>query len=78
MCQVLHTKAEDLRIHNFTDEDRPELLEEDDKTISELGFSDNHKLLVESEKTSFFCFFIDTSTFLFQLVTVTTRGQRKS
>lgn len=50
MCQVLHTKAEDLRIHDFADEDHPTLLEDEDKTILDLSFSDNHKLLIESEK----------------------------
>ena len=49
MCQMLHTKAEDLRIHNFVDEEHPELLEDEEKTIDELGFTDNHKLLIESE-----------------------------
>ena len=49
MCQVLHTKAEDLRIHNFADENHPELLEDEEKTITDLEFSDNHKLLIESK-----------------------------
>lgn len=49
MCQVLHTKAEDLRIYNFTEEDHPQFLEEEDKTIDDLGFADNHKLLIESK-----------------------------
>ena len=49
MCQILHTKAEDLRIHNFVDEEHPELLEDEEKTIDELGFSENHKLLIESK-----------------------------
>lgn len=50
MCQVLHTKPDDLRIHSFTDEDHPDLLEEEEKTITELGFTDNHKLLIESKR----------------------------
>lgn len=49
MCHMLHTKAEDLRIHDFADEEHPELLEDEEKTIDELGFTDNHKLLIESE-----------------------------
>ena len=49
MCQMLHTKAEDLRIHNFVDEEHPDLLEDEEKTIDELGFSENHKLLIESK-----------------------------
>lgn len=49
MCQVLHTKVEDIRIHDFTDEDHPQLLDDDDKTIVDLGFTDSHKLLIESE-----------------------------
>ena len=49
MCQMLHTKSEDIRIHNFADEEHPELLEDEEETIGHLGFEDNHKLLIESE-----------------------------
>ena len=49
MCHMLHTKAEDLHIHDFADEEHPELLEDEEKTIDERGFTDNHKLLIESE-----------------------------
>lgn len=55
MCQVLHTKAEDIRIHDFTDEDHPQLLDDEDKTIVDLHFTDSHKLLVESENLLRLC-----------------------
>ena len=42
MCQVLHTKAEDIRIQDSTDEDHPQLLDDEDKTIVDLGFTDSH------------------------------------
>ena len=60
MCQMLHTKTEDLRIHNFVDEEHPELLEDEEKTIDELGFSENHKLLIESEASSSMMIIVST------------------
>ena len=55
MCQVLHTKAEDLRIHDFADEEHPLLLDDEEKTVSDLDFSDNHKLLIESKAACGLC-----------------------
>ena len=55
MCQVLHTKAEDLRIHDFAEEEHPELLDDEEMTITDLNFSDNHKLLIESKIIDFVC-----------------------
>ena len=46
---MLHTKAEDLRIHDFAEEEHPELLDDEERTITDLNFSDNHKLLIESK-----------------------------
>ena len=55
MCEqlqkVLHMKPEDLRIYDFKNEDQPELLEDEMKTIKELEFTDGYKLLVESKCT---------------------------
>ena len=44
-------KPEDLRIYDFKNEDQPELLEDEMKTIKELEFTDGYKLLVESKCT---------------------------
>jgi len=38
MQQVLHVKAEDLRIYSMVDENNPVLLEDEGKTIGELEF----------------------------------------
>ena len=46
---MLHSKPEDLRLYDFSNDDRPELMEEEDKTLEEIGFQDGHKVLVESE-----------------------------
>ena len=46
---VLHSKPEDLRLYDFSTEDQPDLMEDDDKTIEELGIQNGHKVLVESE-----------------------------
>ena len=55
MCErlqkVLHIKPEDLRIYDFSNEEHPELLDDEAKTIRELKFSDGHRLLVESKQT---------------------------
>ena len=48
MQQVLHVKQEDLRIYDATNEESPELLDDETKTVEELGFKDGHKILVES------------------------------
>ena len=49
MQQVLHIKPEDLRIYNLTDEESPELLDDEDKTIEELSFKNGQKILIESK-----------------------------
>ena len=48
MQQVLHVKQEDLRIYDATNEESPELLDDETKTVEDLGFKDGHKILVES------------------------------
>lgn len=47
--KVLHAKPEDLRIYNLSNEDQPELLDEDSATFEDLSFSDGQKILVESK-----------------------------
>ena len=47
---MLHTKPEDLRLYDLKDIDSPELLDEEEKTVEEMGFKDGHSLLVESKR----------------------------
>lgn len=54
--QVLHVKAEDLRVYGMADENSPVLLEDETKTIAEVeyfqpkpGNKDGILLLIESE-----------------------------
>ena len=46
---VLHTKPEDMRLYDLTDLESPELLDDEEKIVEELGFKDGHSLLVESK-----------------------------
>jgi ubiquitin carboxyl-terminal hydrolase 6/32 len=52
MCEflqrVLHAKQEDLRIYDLSNEDQPDLLDEESKTIEDLRFTDGSKILVET------------------------------
>ena len=42
-------KPDDLRVYDFQNEEQPELLEDEMKTLNELEFEDGRKLLVESK-----------------------------
>lgn len=46
---MLRVKPEDLRLYDFSDDDQPLLLENEDATLEQLGLSDGHKILLESE-----------------------------
>lgn len=46
--KVLHSKPEDLRIYDLTNEDQPELLDEEHRTVGELGYKNGQNILVES------------------------------
>ncbi len=48
MQQVLHIKPEDLRIYDLNNDEQPELLDDEDKTINELSFIDGQNILIES------------------------------
>lgn len=50
--KVLHAKPEDLRIYNISNEEKPDLLDEEEKTLEELGFDNGQKILVESKEHS--------------------------
>ena len=49
MQKVLHAKPDEVRIYSLTeDEEQLELLDEEEKTVEELGFKNGQKILVES------------------------------
>ena len=45
--QMLHVKGEDLRLYDLSNEESPQLLEDETKTVDQLEFSDGQKILVE-------------------------------
>ena len=47
--QVLRIKPEDLRIYDMTNEDVPELLDDEEKTVTDLNYREGQKILIESE-----------------------------
>ena len=46
---MLRVKVEDLRLYDFSDDDQPILLENEDATLEQLNLSDGHKILLESK-----------------------------
>ena len=48
--KVLHVKSEDLRLYDLSDEENPVLLDDENRTVNDLKFTDGQKLLVESER----------------------------
>ena len=49
MQQTLHIKPEDLRIYDLNNDELPELLDDEEKTIEELDIKDGQSILIESK-----------------------------